>query len=54
MKKPYSREVRTKLERLQMQLDAERDRAEKAWTHLRELIYENVADECAAAIRNRN
>ena len=29
MKKPYSREVRTKLERLQMQLDAERDRAEK-------------------------
>ena len=42
MKKPYSREVRTKLERLQMQLDAERDRAEKAWTHLRELMYENV------------
>lgn len=42
MKKPYSREVRTKLERLQMQLDAERDRAEKAWEHMRELMYENV------------
>lgn len=42
MKKPYSREVRTKLERLQMQLDAERARAEKAWEHMRELMYENV------------
>lgn len=42
MKKPYSREVRKKLERLQMQLDAERDRAEKAWEHMRELMYENV------------
>lgn len=42
MKKPYSREVRTKLERLQMQLDAERDRAESAWVHIRELMYENV------------
>lgn len=42
MKKPYSREVRIKLERLQMQLDAERDRSEKAWVHIRELMYENV------------
>ena len=25
-----------------MQLDAERDRAESAWAHMRELMYENV------------
>lgn len=40
--KPYPRAARLEIDRLRMLLEAERERAESAWAHIRSLMWENV------------